>query len=183
MRKTILVIGLLILFVGASVISSGFGITKSTEEKPDEEPCDSPYIYYFTFAKIYTSEDFEAIGMIKTEIFNILSIWIEDGLEFDGELKTGIRTGKLYLDTARYGIIELGPGCSIVFDYDLGGDISISDTDKILWSRITKIDGYGGYILVTSPDPIPDSHSKQMFINHIFTLLQRILQRPIFNFR
>jgi len=182
MKKSILIIGLVILFVGASVISSGLGITKNTEEKPDEEPCDTPYTYHFAFAKMYTSDDFEAIGMVKTGIPNTLSIWIEDGLEY-GELQTGILNGKLYLDTARYGVIDIGPGCSIVFDYDLSGDISISDTGKILWSRITKIDGYGGNILVISPDPIPESHSKQLFIHPIFALLQRILQRPLFNFR
>ena len=95
--------------------------SKSVEKTTDVEPTDDPYVYYIALAEIYTSEDFEAIGMIKTEFINILAIWIEDGLKFDGETKTGIQQGKLYLDTERYGEIELGPGCSISFDFPMNG--------------------------------------------------------------
>ncbi len=182
MRKIIVIFGLVLLLVGASFVSSGLGITKKIEEQVDVEPTDDPYMYYIVFAEIYTSEDFEAIGMIKTEVINTLAIWIQDGLEFEGATKTGIQQGKLILNTKQYGEIELGPGCSVSFDFTMiGGDISYSGTDKILYSRITKIDGYAGEILITSPEPIPDSHSKQMFTHPIFVLLQRILQRPIFS--
>ena len=139
-------------------------------------------MYYIVFAEIYTSEDFEAIGMIKTEVINTLAIWIQDGLEFEGATKTGIQQGKLILNTKQYGEIELGPGCSVSFDFTMnGGDISYDSTDKILYSSITKIDGWGNGFLITSPEKLTNSHSKQIFSHPIFGLFQKILQKPIFS--
>ncbi len=148
-RKSSLIITLLIVGMFVSISTSSMEITKNTKElqvfkiekKVNSDPIQVNYINY---AFISTSDDFKANGFVKLKFFinTNLTGRINTGLTFSFFVSK-IITGKLYLESPIRGTIEVDSGSSVSPSIFLGS--VTGEKNSLVWT-LSDIKGYGFFI-------------------------------------
>jgi len=160
MKKIVLLIGILLMLVSASFISSATSITKEENKNENKTPSTGSYSkYYFGPVDVSTSPDF-----LTTTTFIKKSLIIKNTATtvFAWE----IVSGKMYLDTLQ-GSVELGLGCSFMTKSATLSYSGVEQTENLptimklfsMYFRVTIIDlielnGQAWGVKVRSPEPI-----------------------------
>ncbi|MCJ7571702.1 MAG: hypothetical protein MUO82_07480 [Candidatus Thermoplasmatota archaeon] len=145
MRKMVcimIIIGFLATTIAIPNIIAKSSILEERNELLTEK---KSHLSNFIFiAKISTSEEFEAIGLIKP---NLIPLRISPGIFRTNALfLREITKGTLYMDTLSQGTIELKPGNSFA-PMSFAGTIT-GEKYLLIWT-LTSVNGFGTFIIYT----------------------------------